>query len=88
MNLAFPFLAADVPDTVVQGGIGVAVLTTLIWFLRKFVDGSLEHQKDQTTAMRDVAATLSALSSSVKQHMNDNERNAAQILGKIKCPNV
>jgi len=79
-------LAADIPDTVVNGGIAASVLATLIWFLRKFVDGSLENQRDQTAAMREVAASLTALTGSVRQHMVDNERNAETIIGKIKCP--
>lgn len=84
MNILF--LAAEVPDAVMNGGIAATVLATLIWFLRKFVDGSLEHQKDQTTAMREVAASLATLSSSVQQHISDNERNAERIIEKIKCP--
>jgi hemerythrin-like domain-containing protein len=84
MNLLF--LATDIPDTVVNGSIAASVLATLIWFLRKFVDGSLEHQKDQTTAMREVASSLTDLSGSVRKHMDDNERNAKEIIGKIQCP--
>lgn len=80
------FLATDVPDTVANVGIGASVLATLIWFLRKFVDGSLESQKEQTAAMREVASSLASLTASVRQHMTDNERNAEAILGKIQCP--
>lgn len=84
--LSMIFLATDVPDTVANVGIGASVLATLIWFLRKFVDGSLESQKEQTASMREVASSLASLTSSVRQHMADNERNAEAILGKIQCP--
>lgn len=97
-------LAADsapaVPDSVVGVGTGLGVIGTLAWFLKRFTDGSLDNQREQTvamreqtaamreqtTALREVLAGFQALNLSLREHMSDNERNIQAVLGKIKCP--